>query len=189
VFITEGQIDTPALMSLKFGIPEELAKYTIDSWHTMYYAAGYLMSKVQPRLGMIVHYEDGGAPLEAESVAEVRANYDGLFMFGGPDIQVVNVTKDRIWSREAAIPDGAAIAPLDPRWLLKRPFPKELELPRPELPREQQQQQFLRDMEIDPHRYYPADVDRDPVQSWPEEGFKVDPREMLRARGIDPDAD
>jgi ribonuclease Z len=189
VFITEGQIDTPALMSLKFGVPEELAKYTIDSWHTMYYAAGYLMNKVQPRLGMIVHYEDAGSALEAESIAEVRSSYDGLFMFGGPDIQVVNITQDRIWSREAAIPDGAAIAPLDPRWLLKRPFPKELELPRPELPREQQQQQELRDMEIDPHLYYPADVDRDPVQTWPEEGFKVDPREMLRSRGIDPDAE
>ncbi|WP_206615708.1 guanitoxin biosynthesis MBL fold metallo-hydrolase GntH [Rhodococcus xishaensis] len=187
VFITEGQIDTPSLMSLKFGVPEELAKYTIDSWHTMYYAAGYLMNKVQPRMGMIVHYEAGGAALDAESVAEVRANYEGLFQFGGPDIQVVNVTKDRIWSREAAIPDGAAIAPLDPRWLLPSPLPAELELPRPELPREQQQQAFLREMEIDPHKYYPPDADREPVQSWPAEGFKIDPRGMLRARGIDPD--
>ena len=189
VFITEGQIDTPGLMSLKFGVPEDLAKYTIDSWHTMYYAAGYLMDKVQPRLGMIVHYEAAGSALEAESVAEVRSNYDGLFMFGGPDVQVVNLNKDFVWSREAALPEGAAIAPLDPRWVLPpgMPLPEEIELPRPALPREEQQEQFLRDMEIDPHKYYPPDADRPPVQTWPEEGFKINPREMLEARGIDPD--
>ena len=43
-------------------------------------------------------------------------------------------------------------------------------------------------LEIDPHKYYPPDVDREPVQSWPDEGFKIDPRDMLRSRGIDPDA-
>ena len=30
-------------------------------------------------------------------------------------------------------PDGAAIAPLDPRWLLPQPFPESMELPRPEM--------------------------------------------------------
>ena len=44
-------------------------------------------------------------------------------------------------------------------------------------------------MEIDPHLYYPPDADRPPIQVWPDEGFKIDPRAMLRARGIDPDAD
>jgi ribonuclease Z len=189
VFITEGQIDTPSLMALKFGTPEDLTKYTIDSWHTMYYAAGYLMDKVKPRMGMIVHYEDGGAALEAESIAEVRTNYKGLFQFGGPDIQVVNVTPEAIWSREAAVPSGPAIASLDPRWLVPSPLPEEMELPRPELPREEQQEQFLRDMEIDPHLYYPPDADREPVQKWPKEGFKIKPREMLAARGIDVDDD
>jgi ribonuclease Z len=189
VFITEGQIDLPGLTSLKFGVPEELMKYTIDSWHTMYYAAGYLMEKVQPRMGMIVHYEEGGPALEAESIAQVRSNFQGLFQFGGPDIQVVNVTKDEIWSREAAIPSGPAISPLDPRWLMPAPLPEEVELPRPELPREEQQQQFLRDMEIDPHKYYPPDADRPPVQTWPEEGFSIHPREMLEARGIEVDGD
>ena len=189
VFITEGQIDTPGLMSLKFGVPEELTEFTIDSWHTMYYAAGWLMNEVQPRMGMIVHYEDPGAALHTESVAQVRSNFDGLFQFGGPDIQVVNVTKDRIWSREAAIPDGAAIAPLDPRWMMPPPLPDEMEIPRGEMPREEQQEQFLRDMEIDPHKYYPEDADRPPLQTWPEDGIKINPREMLAARGIDIDDD
>ncbi len=191
VFITEGQIDTPGLMSLKFGVPEDLTKYTIDSWHTMYYAAGWLMNEVQPRLGMIVHYEEAGAALEAESIAEVRSNYKGLFMFGGPDVQVVNLNKDYVWAREAALPDGPAIAPLDPRWVLPpgAPIPDSMELPRPSMPREEQQEQFLRDMEIDPHEYYPPDADREPVQTWPEEGFTISPRQMLEARGIDPDAE
>ena len=187
VFITEGQIDTPLLGSLKFGVPEDLMKLTIDSWHTMYYAAGYLMDKVQPRLGMIVHYEDYGVGMHTEAVAEVRSNYDGLWMFGGPDIQVVNVTPDRIWAREAAIPSGAAVAPLDPRWLMPEPLPESLPLPGGQMDRTEQQEQYVRDMEIDPHLYYPPDVDREPVQKWPEEGFTIDPREMLRSRGIEVD--
>ena len=59
--------------------------------------------------------------------------------------------------------------------------------PQDQKPREQQQEQFLRDMEIDPHLYYPPDADRPPIQVWPDEGFKIDPRKMLAARGIDVD--
>ena len=187
VFISEGQMDTPELMALKFGMPAELAMFTIDSWHTMYYAAGYLFKQVQPRIAMIVHYESGGPALEAESVAEVRANWQGLFQFGGPDIQVVNICKDYVWSREAAIPEGAAVSPLDPRWLVKGPLPDKMPLPNPKMPREEQQEQFLRDMEIDPHKYYPADVERPPFQKWPKEGFALEPKKMLKARGIDVD--
>jgi ribonuclease Z len=110
-------------------------------------------------------------------------------MFGGPDVQVVNVTKDEIWTREAALPDGAAIASLDPRWLVPKgaSLPDKIELPRPRIPREEQQEQFLRDMEIDPHLYYPDDADREPIQTWPEEGFFLEPKKMLKARGIDVD--
>jgi ribonuclease Z len=191
VFISEGQMDTPGLMSLKFGVPEDLAKYTIDSWHTMYYAAGYLFKQAQPRMGMIVHYESGGSALEAESIAEVRANWDGLFQFGGPDVQVVNVTKEAIWSREAALPEGAAVSPLDPRWVVPKgaKLPEKITLPQPKMPREEQQEQYVCDMEIDPHKYYPADADREPVQKWPEEGMTIEPRKMLKARGIELDDD
>jgi hypothetical protein len=42
-------------------------------------------------------------------------------------------------------------------------------------------------MEIDPDLYYPPDVDREPVQTWPEEGFFLEPKKMLKARGIDVD--
>ena len=187
VFVTEGQLDTMALQSLKFGAPQELLQYTIDSWHTPYYAAGLLFKEIQPRIGMICHYEAGGNGQAAESVAEVRTHWDGLFAFGGPDVQVLNVTKDEIWLRQAALPDGVAISPMDPRWMVPPPMPEKIEIPRPTLPREQQQEQFLRDMELDPESYYPPDVDREITQSWPEDGIFLEPRKMLKARGIDLD--
>jgi hypothetical protein len=141
---------------------------------------------VQPRIACICHYESGGSALEAESIAEVRANYQGLFMFAGPDVQVINVTKDAIWSREAALPEGAALSPLDPRWMVPKgaPIPSEMPLPQPKQPRTTQQEQFLRDNEIDPELYYPDDAKRTPFQVWPEDGIALDPRQMLRARGI-----
>lgn len=189
VFVSEGTIDVPQLSSMKLGAPAELWEYTIDIFHTMYYAAGYLFKQTQPRMGAICHYEYAGPALEAESTAEVRSNWDGLFMFAGPDVQVINVTKDAIWSREALLPDGAAPASMDPRWLLKpgEKLPAEIKLPTPRLPREKQQSEFLRELEIDPHKYYPPDAYRKPVQKWP--GITLNPKEMLEARGIKVDDD
>ena len=43
VFVSEGTIDTPFLSGLKVGAPAELWEYTIDIYHTLYYAAGYLV--------------------------------------------------------------------------------------------------------------------------------------------------
>ena len=191
VFVSEGQLDTPSLQALKFGMPEDVLQYTIDSWHTMYYAAGYLFNEVQPRIAAINHYEAGGGATDAESIAEIRSNWDGLFMWGGPDVQILNVTKDAIWAREAALPEGAAVASMDPRMMLPpgQPLPDKIEIPRPKMPREEQQEQFLRDMEIDPHLYYPDDAYRPPTQTWPEEGWFLEPKKMLEARGIDVDAE
>ena len=185
VFVSEGQLDTPYLQALKFGMPPELLQYTIDSWHTMYYAAGYLFNEVQPRMAAICHYEAGGGALNTEATAEVRTNWQGMFMWGGPDVQVLNVTKDAMWVREAVRPEGAAISALDPRMMFPPgQLPDELELPRPQIPREEQQEQFLRDMEIDPALYYPPDVARPPIQTWPEDGYVLEPKKMLAARGI-----
>jgi len=188
VFVSEGTIDTPFLSGLKVGAPSELWEYTIDIYHTLYYAAGYLFKQVQPRIAVCNHYESGGPALEAESVAEIRAHWDGLFQFGGPDVQVINVTKDAIWSREAAMPKNAAPASMDPRWFVPpgEKLPEKIAFPTPRIPREKQQEQFLRDLEIDPNLYFPPDAKRDLVQKWP--GITLNPREMLKARGIDPDA-
>jgi ribonuclease Z len=68
VFVTEGQVDLPAIMAMKWGTPEFMTEYTIDTYHTPYYAAGKLFNEVNPRLGMITHtnYEE---ELMGESVA------------------------------------------------------------------------------------------------------------------------
>jgi ribonuclease BN (tRNA processing enzyme) len=183
VFVSEGTIDAPTLSAMKLGAPAELWEYTIDIYHTMYYAAGYLFKQVQPRMAAICHFEWSGDQLAAESVAEVRSHWDGLFMFG-MDLQVINVTKDAIWSREAVVADGAAPANMDPRWFVKpgQKLPEKIEFPTPTMPREVQQEQFVRDLEIDPKKYYPSDAYRKPVQKWP--GVTLNPREMLKARGI-----
>lgn len=97
------------------------------------------------------------------------------------------MTKDAIWSREAVIAEGAAPASMDPRWFVApgEKLPDEIKFPTPRMPREDQQEQFVRDLEIDPHKYYPPDAYREPVQTWP--GVTLNPREMLKARGIEID--
>jgi len=186
VFVSEGTIDTPALSALKVGSPAELWEYTIDIYHTMYYAAGYLFKQTQPRMAAICHFEWSGDQLAAESIAQVRSHWDGLFMFG-LDLKVINVTKDAIWAREAVIAGEAAPASMDPRWFVKpgEKLPEKIKFPTPRMPREVQQEQFVRDLEIDPKKYYPPDVYRKPVQKWP--GVTLNPREMLKARGIEVD--
>lgn len=105
----------------------------------------------------------------------------------GLDLKVINVTKDAIWAREAVIGGEAAPASMDPRAMVKpgEPLPEEIVFPTPRLPREKQQEQFLRDLEIDPKLYYPPGVYRKPRVKWP--GVKLDVRKMLKAKGIDPD--
>jgi len=140
-------------------------------------------------MAAICHYTASGGALEAEALSEIRTNWDGLFMFTGPDVQVLNVTKEAIWNREASLPEGAAVASVDPRWLVPEgaPLPDEFPLPEPRLLREAQQEAALREMEVDPHAYYPADAEREPVSTWPEDGITLKPKEMLKARGIDID--
>ena len=105
----------------------------------------------------------------------------------GLDLKVINVTKDAIWARSAVIADEAAPASMDPRWFVKPggKLPETIEFPTPRMPREVQQEQFVRDLEIDPKLYYPPGAFRKPVQKWP--GITLNPREMLKARGIDVD--
>ncbi len=110
-----------------------------------------------------------------------------MFQFGGPDVQVINVTKDAIWSREAALPKNAAPASMDPRWFVPpgADLPDTISMPTPRIPRETQQEQWVRDLEIDPNLYTPPHAKRDLTQKWP--GITMNPREMLKARGIDID--
>ena len=102
VFVTEARTISASLVSLKMGLPVKLYNYVIDTHHTPHYAVGYLMQKIQPRIGMVTHVEYE-PELNSELVAGVRAHWDGLFVVGAPDVKVVNVTKDAIWVRDASL--------------------------------------------------------------------------------------
>ncbi len=157
-----------------------MLEYTLDTYHTPYYAAGYLMKEIQPRVGMICHYTEESA---GEAIAEVRTHWDGLFLFGGPDVKVVNVTKDRVWERMALRPEQASIQLPDPRDVFPTgQAPEYIQIPPPRLPREEQQDAYLRDRELDPNLYYPDDVKRPLTQHYDEDTFRVDVAELIERR-------
>ena len=184
VFVTEGQADLPQLLNYKYGTPKEVLEFTLDTNNTPYYAAGYLMNEIQPRVGMISHYPEESA---GEAIAEIRAHRDGLFLFGGPDVKVVNVTKDRVWERMALRPEAAAMQPPNPKDLPADRFPggelpDYIPMPKPRLPREEQQDAMYRDRELDPALYMPEDVLRPLTQHYDEETFRIDVQALIAAR-------
>jgi ribonuclease Z len=179
VFVTETQNDLGRLMELKMGVPDWWYNYMIDTHHTPHYAAGYMFDQVQPRIAMITHLEYE-QDIVNEVTAGVREHYDGLFAFGAPDVQVVNVTKDAIWVREAALPEMAGSPRPNPMDMFPGgpdTMPDSLTLPPVTIPREAQQDAYLREIEIDPREYYPDDVYREIVTSLPEE-ITIDLRPM-----------
>jgi len=183
VFVTEVQNDLGQLMSMKMGMPPAMYNYMIDTHHTPHFAAGYLFKEINPRIGMVTHMEYEAA-LTEELIGGIRAHWDGLFVIGAPDVQVVNVTKDAIWSREAVLPELAGISQLKPEEMVKAmeldEMPDVIEFPPAKLPREQQQIEYLREMEIDPSKYYPEDVNRDLILESPP--IKVNVKEIMAAK-------
>ena len=171
VFVTEAQTDVGRLISLKMGLPTEFYNYVIDTHHTPHYAVGYMMQQIQPRIGMVTHIEYE-PELNGELVAGVRAHWDGLFVVGAPDVKVVNVTKDAIWVRDASLvelgsprkpgPADVIALAVDPSRGLG-----EVLMPKVKIPREQQQEEYVREMEIDPAKYTPTDVQRPLVTAMP----------------------
>jgi ribonuclease Z len=57
-------------------------------------------------------------------------------------------------------------------------------VPQPRMPREEQQEQLTRDLEIDPHVYYPPDVYREPLTAL-DNPQEVDLLAMASAVGLD----
>ncbi len=171
VFVTEmsGQ-DIGQLMTYKYGLPQELFNYTIDTHHTSHYAVGKMMAEARPRLAMVTHYTQD-EDIDAEMLAGIRAHYDGLFAWG-LDVAVVNVTKDSIWYRKATLPGkSGSVAPFRELGKMEAEgrisLPDEIKPPAPRSSRAEQQDQKYRDMEIDPKEYYPTDVFRAPNPEWP----------------------
>ena len=173
VYVTELQQEVVEINSGVQGVPPFLARYTIDTHHTPGYASGYLANKVQPRLFMTTHMSYDPYVAE-ETVAEVREHWKGPYHFGAPDGIVVNVTKDQIWVREGVLPD----------------FPNskapqfdfgngQLVVPKPPTSRQEIQNQWIRDRELDPKVYYPEGYYPELLEEWPVDGDLVVPVEQL----------
>jgi len=173
VYVTELQQEVVEINSGVQGVPPFLARYTIDTHHTPGYASGYLANKVQPRLFMTTHMSYDPYVAE-ETVAEVREHWKGPYHFGAPDGIVVNVTKDQIWVREGVLPD----------------FPNskapqfdfgngQLIVPKPPTSRQEIQNQWIRDRQLDPKVYYPEGYYPELLEEWPVDGDLVVPVEQL----------
>jgi ribonuclease BN (tRNA processing enzyme) len=161
VYITETQAELISISSGVQGVPPFLGRYTIDTHHTPGYAAGYLMNEVQPRIGMTTHMEFD-AYQNQETVAEIREHWKGPFHFGAPDGVVVNVTKDDIWVREGVIPDYPNLR--SPQFDFDE---GQLVVPLPRKKREDIQEPFVREQQIDPADYYPEGAHPILLEEWP----------------------
>ncbi|MFC0451504.1 guanitoxin biosynthesis MBL fold metallo-hydrolase GntH [Rhodococcus jostii] len=182
VFVTETQPDIAHLQEVKMGLPEIITNVTIDTCHTPHYAAGYMMQQIQPRLAMLTHM-DYAADQIPEILAGIRYHYKGLFQFGAPDGVVINVTKDAVWARTAALSESANPArpsKEDAKYLFDLgPTHLEVDFPSPRQSTRDIQEQFVRDKEIDKQLYYPQDVDRDLVPVFPND-FKISIPKMVK---------
>ena len=59
-------------------------------------------------------------------------------------------------------------------------LPDVIRIPNPRMPREQQQDEYLREIEIDPAKYTPEDVQRQLVLEWKE--MEIDVEQMKQSR-------
>jgi ribonuclease Z len=156
VFVTEMAVDNVTLWALKQGVAPFIGAFTLDNFHTTHYAAGYLANLVQPRLAMATHVSFD-RELVGEMMAGVRMHYKGMFAFG-IDHTVVNVTKDHVWIREAALPESTNTARATAEWMLQNQFDGIMPEPRTATnPFLAVQEQFVRDQEIDPALFTPPD--------------------------------
>jgi ribonuclease Z len=169
LYVTEMQAELIAISSGVQGVPPFLGRYTVDTHHTPGYAAGYLAKQIQPRLFMTTHMAFDPYQNE-ESTVEIRQHWKGPFHFGAPDGIVVNMTKDTLWVREGILPD----------------FPNnrapqfnfdngQLVVPHPPTSREEIQEPFVREQQIDPKKYYPKGYHPHLLEHWPVEGDLVVP--------------
>jgi hypothetical protein len=162
------------------GMPAIIGMTTIDQAHTPHYAAGYMFNKVQPRLAMVTHtaYDEELIP---EITAGIRTHYSGLFQFGAPDVVVVNVTKDAIWTRKAAIPDCGAMARPSPAEAVElfdlSPTNLKVKFPNPRQSLSDLVEAEILNADIDPRKYYPPDVYRAPQKDYPKD-LTIEVREM-----------
>ena len=185
VFVTEMAVDMVNLWALKQGVPPVLGALTIDNLHTPHYAVGYLSNLIQPRLAMATHVSFD-RELIGEMMADVRTHYKGFFALG-IDHTVVNVTKDRVWIREAAFTESTNTARPSMEWFIQNNFggnmPEEITVKNPLTAN---QEKSVRDLEIDPSLFTPTDQVRDwaRMARWPAE-VKINPEDFFGGKKPD----
>jgi ribonuclease Z len=162
VYVTEIQTELMGLSAIVQGVPPFLGRYTVDTHHTPGYAAGYLANKIKPRLFMTTHMPFDPY-INEETVAQVRTHWKGPYHFGAPDGIVVNVTPDQLWVREGILPDFPNNRA--PQFDMSKG--KDFVVPLPRHTREDIQQQEIRDLEIDPKKYYPKGYMPKLMTEWP----------------------
>jgi ribonuclease Z len=175
VFVSEMAVDLVNLWAMKQGVSPQMGAFTIDNFHTPHYGVGYLMNLVQPRLGMVTHVSFD-RELIGEMLSGVRMHYNGLFAFG-IDHTVVNVTKDRVWIREVAFPETTNVQRASDEWLSANIPMEPMTSENPVLAN---QEESVRDLEIDPALFTPTDQMRQwaRLSEMPEE-ITVDPAMMM----------
>ena len=102
--------------------------------------------------------------VNAEAIAEVREHWSGPFHFGF-DGHVVNLTKDRVWFREGVLPDYPNNVPPQAHGQIARNGG--LIVPVPRHAREDIQNQYIRDMQYSPSKYYPKGYKPELMEHWP----------------------
>jgi hypothetical protein len=113
----------------------------------------------------------------------IRHHYHGLFQFGAPDVVVVNAPRmrsgharrgSRRRQHGPSSPKGVHLFDLSPTNL-------EVEFPNPRHTVADMQEPAVRDREIDPKKYYPPDLYREPQPNFPKD-FTIDVRELAAKR-------
>ena len=102
VFVTELQPDLAKLQQIEDGASRGHHEQH-DRHRPHRTLRGRLPDKPGPAApGMVTHmaYDEDLIP---EILAGIRVHYKGFFQFGAPDVVVVNVQKDAIWTRMAAL--------------------------------------------------------------------------------------
>ncbi|HMK35409.1 MAG TPA: guanitoxin biosynthesis MBL fold metallo-hydrolase GntH [Desulfomonilaceae bacterium] len=169
VFVTEMAVDIVNLWAIKQGVPPLVGALTLDIHHTPHYGVGYLANLVQPKLAMATHLSFD-RELIGEMVAGVRTHYKGLFAFG-TDGTVVNVTKDRLWVREAALPESSDTARPNAEWMIREMYDGKIPtaFPKMKYTVAGNQEQAVREVEIPPEVFTPKDQIRRWVREWPQD--------------------
>lgn len=173
LYVTELQQELVEISSGVQGVPPFLARYTIDTHHTPAYGAGYVANQIQPRMFMTTHMSHDPY-LTEETVAEVRQHWKGPYHMGAPDGIVVNMTKDLVWVREGILPDFPNSK--SPQFDFTN---GQLIVPHPTTRREDIQEPYIREQQIDTKLYYPEGYHPDLLEHWPVDGDLVVPVDNL----------